>query len=148
MATTKTVFKKRRKKLVEALRSGKYKQGFRALKTCEGEYCCLGVATELSRNDLGLGDWSNGNTYGREYQYILGESMKLPFVVKEYYNFRTSYGTFTPTEEIIKLLKKSLDKDYLIDDGEINLADLNDSGASFDLIADIIELNPPDLFTN
>lgn len=33
---------------VEALRSGKYKQGKHCLKTDDGRYCCLGVLCEVS----------------------------------------------------------------------------------------------------
>ncbi len=40
----KTAIKKR---WVAALRSGKYKQGKRLLKTEDGKYCCLGVLTDL-----------------------------------------------------------------------------------------------------
>lgn len=37
-----------KRKWVEALRSGKFEQGKRCLKTPEGRYCCLGVAGKIS----------------------------------------------------------------------------------------------------
>lgn len=36
-----------KRKWVEALRSGKYPQGYTRLKTGDGRYCCLGLLTEL-----------------------------------------------------------------------------------------------------
>ena len=51
-----------KKKWVEALRSGKYKQGFSRLKYNNGEdvrYCCLGVLCEIS----GRGSWNENNIY-------------------------------------------------------------------------------------
>jgi hypothetical protein len=35
---------------IEALRSGKFKQGKRALKTYDGAFCCLGVLCEVTGN--------------------------------------------------------------------------------------------------
>lgn len=35
-------------KWLEALRSGKYEQGIRVLKTKEGKFCCLGVLCDIS----------------------------------------------------------------------------------------------------
>lgn len=37
------------KKLVAALRSGKYKQGKEMLRPSEDEYCCLGVACDIKK---------------------------------------------------------------------------------------------------
>lgn len=38
-----------KKKWVKAPRSGKYKQGFRCLRTDDGRYCCLGVLCKVAR---------------------------------------------------------------------------------------------------
>ena len=57
---------------VEALRSGLYDQGFEALRTSTGEYCCLGVACDIS----GLGEWRE-NTY-------LGGGQSLPEAVSHW----------------------------------------------------------------
>ncbi len=42
-------------KWIEALRSGKYKQG-RDLLRKDDEYCCLGVACDIFKSDIN-GDW-------------------------------------------------------------------------------------------
>lgn len=39
----------RRKKWVDALRSGKFKQGRGALRSPDGSFCCLGVADEVCK---------------------------------------------------------------------------------------------------
>lgn len=49
-----------RDKWCEALRSGKYKQGRTRLKNEHGEYCCLGVLTEVSGVPGHWEDTSNG----------------------------------------------------------------------------------------
>ncbi len=47
-----TVNKERVQLLVDALRSGEFRQGKDALRTRDGErYCCLGVATEVARRN-------------------------------------------------------------------------------------------------
>ena len=40
-----------KKKWLEALRSGKYKQGRWALRNGDNEYCCLGVLCEVARRE-------------------------------------------------------------------------------------------------
>lgn len=44
---------------VEALRSGKYKQGRSALRNIDNEFCCLGVLCEISKDTLNI-DWELG----------------------------------------------------------------------------------------
>lgn len=46
-------------KWAEALESGKYPQGKLRLKNNRGEFCCLGVACDISN----LGSWSNTGRY-------------------------------------------------------------------------------------
>jgi hypothetical protein len=42
------------RKWIEALRSGRFKQGRGSLRDAHDNHCCLGVACELFREDLGL----------------------------------------------------------------------------------------------
>ncbi len=44
-------------KLVDALRSDDYRKGSGRLRGNDDSYCCLGVATELSRLETGIGQW-------------------------------------------------------------------------------------------
>jgi hypothetical protein len=45
-----------KKEWVEALRSGRYKQGKNTLRTKDDEYCCLGVLCDIAAQK-GLGSW-------------------------------------------------------------------------------------------
>lgn len=55
-----------KKQWVDALRSGKYKQGKTRLKTCHGEYCCLGVLCEILNipNQAGTYSYKNNSSIG------------------------------------------------------------------------------------
>lgn len=97
-----------KKQWVEALRSGKYKQGREYLRTelSKGtyNYCCLGVLCDIKDECI----WNS-----------------------QYYNY--PYMEF-PCYTILDWAK--LDSNTAQD-----LADMNDSGASFEEIADWIETN-------
>ncbi len=56
--------KRLKSKWVKALRSGKYKQGFGALKS-DNSYCCLGVLCDVSN----IGAWDKSNRYLYNTQY-------------------------------------------------------------------------------
>ena len=49
-------------KWIEALRSGKYKQGRLALRTRDDHFCCLGVLCDVS----GVSEWEEN---GQRYSY-------------------------------------------------------------------------------
>jgi len=104
------------RKWVKALRSGKYEQARGALRV-EDAFCCLGVACDIS----GLGKWEEY----RLYQQYLGQQIFLPHAVKEWLGLQDCFG--------------SLSHPW-------SLAALNDSGRSFNEIADIIEGNSEKLF--
>lgn len=58
------------KKWVDALRSGKYKQGFGVLKKLNGDMCCLGVVTEqyrISEDNTNKIDWEERSKADRVY---------------------------------------------------------------------------------
>lgn len=126
-----------RRAWVEALRSGKFKQGKSSLcrKSDVGidEYCCLGVLCELAEHQ-GItksgrtGVLSNKKYYGlgnrRDWNY-------LPPEVIKWAGLCTQNGTFHGN---------STDFD------ETNLTRLNDSGVSFEEIASTIESEPAGLF--
>lgn len=104
-------------KLVEALRSGDYKQGQGLLRPREDQFCCLGVACDIS----GLGEWQKSYV-GSVYVYVTatGSGLVLPKEVMEWLGWATNEG-------------------YI--DEETSLAALNDHGDSFEAIADVIEAN-------
>lgn len=108
---------------VAALRSGKYQQG-RDYLCKDNRYCCLGVACEV----LGIGKIIDGMGVAT----YLGDEPNdkdsgwLPRNAKEALGLRTYNGT--------------------LGDGATSLTLLNDNGATFNEIADIIESEPEGLF--
>ena len=108
----------------DALRSGKYKQGTMGLRSGDA-YCCLGVACELFRQTYGKGRWKE--TANGDFYFSIG---------------RERAGGFLPIRVRDALGLDDIGGRY--DDG--SLAALNDRGATFAEIADIIESEPPGLF--
>ena len=104
---------------LEALRSGKYKQGRGSLK--EGnKYCCLGVACDL---------------------YNKTHKVKVDFV--NYTSDDQQPNTGLPPV-VMKWLGLNCPEGRL--ENNHYLSTENDNGASFNKIADIIESNPKGLF--
>lgn len=109
-------------KWIEALLSGKYKQGKGLLKNNRNEYCCLGVLCEIS----GISQFEE--IYDRFHNgisnYYLGIEATLPVKVREYSGVDNEMASF-------------IDKngDYY------SLAKLNDNGETFKTISKIIKSN-------
>lgn len=105
-------------KWVEALRSGKYKQGQYKLRD-EDQFCCLGVLCDLVDNTA----WSV-----RDFHEAYDEvpSQRIGKVV----GFKEMEPYIYDTNPDVGLSG---------DEGTITLAQLNDAGATFAEIADIIE---------
>lgn len=128
------------KKWVKELRSGRWEQGLHALCSIEEGnkcYCCLGVLTELynieqikkRKKKLITKDVQNRCNDGKDViAYKSGEDSwnedTLPTEVMKWSGIIAENGS---------LLDANLDVDYE------SLADMNDSGKSFNFIADIIE---------
>ena len=114
------------RKWVEALRSGRYKQGRNRLRTEYG-YCCLGVACEVYRRETGGGIWEEGTL---DFHIFDGtgrrvvEKVVLPDAVSKWLGLVDRAGFFEGGA----------------------LTNLNDSGTPFDGIANVIESEPPMLF--
>lgn len=111
------------KQWVEALRSGEYKQSQGQLRTDEG-YCCLGVLSAIVKDEIG-GCWNrNDNTPYPQWEFIIGTDVSqslLPQEIVELVGMQTNEGTFP----------------WSVFDW--SLIDMNDSGKSFEEIADVIE---------
>jgi hypothetical protein len=121
------------KEWVKALRSGEYKQTKHRLRDKEG-YCCLGVACEVISGifDDIVGYWDNylwisEDRYGQE-----SEEVQLPEVIAN------RLGIDRAGELVVPVCGTGSCED---DDDDLwtSLAMLNDGGASFDFIADVIE---------
>ena len=107
---------------VDALRSGEYTQGRERLKQIDKEvvtHCCLGVLCELynQQNDQPLKEIID-EIYGHCVSFN-GFSNSLPPIVQKWAGLGSSFGTYQ----------------FSI------LSNMNDEGASFPVIADIIEQN-------
>jgi len=104
---------------VAALRSGTYPQGRGMLKADEG-YCCYGVLALLAAEEE------------------IRQDMRIALVssaVKHWAGFKTILGTVTLDRD-----EKRVAGEWLVDDdGRTCLVSLNDAGAPFSVIADIIE---------
>lgn len=108
------------KKWVEALRSGKYKQGQGYLRFND-KFCCLGVACDVAiENGLCVKvDSANKQIY------YGGEVGILPQIVSDWLGMRVRTSEF---------------------DGLNQLTVENDNGSTFSEIADLIESEPKGLF--
>lgn len=112
---------------VAKLRSGEFTQGHRRLR--DGDfYCCLGVACELYRQEVG-GKWVE--LYEGMYRFVddsgSWSSTELPATVTKWLGLRTESGKMNSVD--------------------ISLIAMNDNGREFKGIADIIEREPPGLFS-
>lgn len=124
----------RKRLLIEALRSGEFKQTRGVLKDSEG-HCCLGVACEVYLRNVGVGKWNEDYSFScrkKCFSFVsaeyAAETGVLPYQVREWFGFTESnprYGV-----------------DRVNDDGDVirpTLASLNDRGSSFEEIALVIE---------
>lgn len=109
-------------KWVDALRSGKYKQGQGKLRHGDS-FCCLGVLCDLAEAEgitFGVKNESGGVHYENLY-------CALPESVRDWSGVVSGLGYYGPF-------------------GTESLVALNDRGTSFTQIADIIEGQPEGLF--
>lgn len=111
---------------LEALESGKYKQGKKKLYVIKGDdtkcHCCLGVAMELFHPNA--------------------REMKLD---SSYPCFSKGYGV---SNKVQKLLKLRSPEGHANDSRFLSLTVMNDRGATFKEIAEHIRKNPEEYFAN
>ena len=118
------------KKWVKLLRSGKYRQTIGKLCDLHGvepSYCCLGVACELYQQEVGR----LSIEIEEGIRCYNGEIDELPSCVSNWLGLKNSAGIMGA---------KNL--------GAKNLIFINDNGATFDEIADLIESEPKGLFVS
>lgn len=118
-----------KEKWITALRSGDYVQGFGTLKTIDNKHCCLGVLCDIYHKETGEGKWKNHDFNDGIFFNInsKSESVQLPTEVQKWADIDG------PTPYVI------------VNSFERPLSNVNDEGisnsigASFEIIADIIE---------
>lgn len=121
----------RQKEWVAALRSGKYVQASGSLRKDDG-YCCLGVACDLSgQGEWQKEPWSSGSTY--KAWHFDHESTMLPDAVMDWLGMRDERGSYTKNGETV---------------AHSSLSMANDTGYTFEQIADLIEAHADELFVN
>jgi len=169
MSITPSTEQKRRKEWTEELRSGKYGQCKGTLNNGHGEFCCLGVGTDLFHEATGKGRWTSTSAFILDGQDV-PESACFPNEVHQYFGLIHSNPSFTIqfVDENLHMnwnseLEDSSSPEWLLSDGtpppvpsgmsvcpddllrgpvfvsNYSLAQLNDSGFTFEQIADIID---------
>lgn len=132
---------KNAKAWIKALRSGYYRQGKFKLETSDGRFCCLGVACKLAYD---AGVIEDGD------QVYDGYRLAMPPSVQKWLGLKscdTALNHVAVDDASLHTQPKSgWDGTVLFEDVGTRLSRLNDSGASFTKIADIIEANEAVLF--
>lgn len=117
-----------KKAWLEALRSGKYKQGPAALHTRdssgEDRYCCLGVLCEVAV-EKGLDIHVENLERGSSLVQYDGSVSYLPQKVYDWASKKQGKDPYR--------------NDYVVREDRESLSSLNDKGKSFNEIADLIE---------
>lgn len=133
--------------VVAALRSGDYQQDTGSLRTQNG-FCCLGVVCDVYHRETGLGTWVEPGAHsmpdhyafvtalGTDHEYE--EKAILPPDVMEWVGFKTHSGRFDDGRATTRASWPSIFRPRNSD----TLFELNDNGASFAEIADVIETFP------
>lgn len=126
------------KKWIEALRSGKYKQGDSVLRDFNDNFCCLGVAHDIFPNEDYEENWTlDGPGHIRDELDCYcadGEWEVASNRIVELLGLKNMVGTPITTE--------LPNEEYALE-----LTQYNDGGASFEEIADILETYPEVYFT-
>ena len=104
-----------KRRWIEALRSGQYKQGKSCLRGLDDTFCCLGVLTDLYVQEHGK-KWIQSSNFNCNFFTFDGEGGVLPRSVIKW------AGIYYENPVI----------------GDFNLATFNDQGKSFTEIADLI----------
>jgi hypothetical protein len=127
-----------KQKWFDALRSGKYEQGSEKLRGANG-YCCLGVLCDLYAQEhdtqwefRGYGEYGDEtNPQPMDYWYFEDRSEYLPESVMDW------AGLKTPNPNVRIDVEDNEDEDNWYYQDEI--ANVNDSGYSFNQIAEVIQ---------
>jgi len=142
-----------------ALRSGEFRQGEGAL-CYNNRYCCLGVAAELACGPDGSAELAALRYESEEPTKPIGyddytEGLSEPF--QDWFGLQSSSGAFRLTDESRALIRAALAapaahtevaalNELCKNNSRTSLAELNDYGLPFPVIADVIAARPPELF--
>lgn len=117
---------------LDALRSGKYRQGRDVLKSSGDSYCCLGVACELSD----VGSWTPVNgSYGYKIEDLDTAITLMPRAVAKELDLPEKMNTYGLTSISNDVFVFSSPDDVFM----VRVSTMNDDGYLFAQIADAIE---------
>lgn len=133
-------------KWTEALRSGEYQQASGQLRVCGAEwetkptdsaFCCLGVLCDLYAREHAIAGWGQGlkRCHISHGELFLNEEFHLPREVREWAGMRSDNGALGTATTVIHVDRAG---HACAETWGDNLVDLNDGGASFAEIADVI----------
>jgi len=123
-----------KKKWIDALRSGKYDQGSEKLRSVTG-YCCLGVLCDLYSKEQDT-EWefrgiAKTNLQPQDYWYFEGESEFLPESVKDWAGLPVGNPSVR-----VDVTDNDDEDDWFYNE---EIANLNDSGYTFNELSELIE---------
>lgn len=126
-----------------ALRSGEYAQGQLQLRRGD-EFCCLGVACDLYQRLEGVGQWRHDDDGDVGFAPVDDEAEYhlLPWEVQEWLGVGENAACDVSVETLTRLTGPdvtALVTELSPEDGPVTLAGLNDNGATFAQIADVID---------
>lgn len=128
MTSIKQELGPRQRRWLEALRSGKYRQGREVLHNLDTDtWCCLGVACDLFAEECGVVRGVSEATCGTPVESFGGVFSILPDPICQHLGFFDGGGR---------------EKDLFA----FTLAALNDDGMAFTYIADLVEADPATYF--
>ena len=117
---------------LEALRSGRYKQGKGSLRTTDDQYCCLGVLCDLAVQD-GIVEWEPHRDEGADVYEIDGLLGSLSYEVRVWAGISDDAGRCEPVYLDIG------ERTIFVGDSLIQLNDQTEIPFNFEQIADVIE---------
>ena len=123
-----------KQKWIDALRSGKYEQGSEKLRSQQG-YCCLGVLCDLYAQEHETQWEFRGNEETNlqlmDYWYFEDQSEFLPDSVKEWAELPVGNPSVR-----VDVSEEDDENDWFYKD---EIANLNDSGYTFNELSNVIE---------
>jgi hypothetical protein len=114
---------------IEALRSGNYEQTQGALRK-DDKFCCLGVLCDIS----GEGEWASESDDDGEIGYVV--PIERVGTQEDLYGFHSSKDTVTFFGTLPLFIREEMNLNLI---EVVKLAGFNDSGYTFEDIADKIE---------
>ena len=132
-----------RERWIEALRSGEYERTISMLRHESNKFCCLGVLCDISN----LGTWEPAEDK-EYYRYTIDTARSAATLLYMIVDSIGATGATVPFD-IEKISNETVRKEIYSIPGVVDscsLTTLNDSGFTFEQIADLLENEPQAFF--